>query len=218
MAYTSDNPNFMIDLETNFKKSIYCLYYILKGVAFSPSSINEVLRRNQHEHVRVAEYTLEYLGHLNNLVAELLSVISKKDYPRDLDPNSSLQKITEEFDLIKETIEITKWGPCYWKFLHYASICMNIGKGKEKLYDLFYIVIYNIGICLPCSICYENYQSKLEDVNVLLIDAKTDAIKSIYDLHSLVNKHTKPQNYVYTFEEFLVAYDLKYDGDGTNAN
>lgn len=221
MVYTSDNPDFLVELEKKYKESIYCVYYIIKGRIHIPPVYQSVLASGQawipgKPSRDIVTYSLEYLDSLNAMIATML----KKD--GTLKVNASFSEVVEFFDLPRVTLDNSKhWGNYYWAFLHYTSIYMNIMKDDDKLYGLFYNVIFNLRMILACNQCLVNYQSKLEPKkddppNTITIKytilglAKTDAIRAIYDLHSLVNQHTAFGKYDnYTFEDFLHAYDLK---------
>jgi hypothetical protein len=164
----------------------------------------------------IATLSLEYLDSLNAMIAITL----KKD--GTLPANARFSEVVEFFELPHVTLDDSKhWGNYYWAFLHYISIYMNIMKDDDTLYGLFYNVIFNLRMILACNACLVNYQSKLEPKRDDPVDAvtikytilglaKTDAIRAIYDLHSLVNQHTAFGKYKdYTFKDFLKAYDLK---------
>jgi hypothetical protein len=221
MVYTSDNPDFLVELQKKYKESIYCVYYIIKGRIHIPPVYQSVLASAQDwipgkPSRDIATLSLEYLTSLNTMVATMLKIDDK------LAANASFSEVVEFFDLPHVTLDNSKhWGNYYWTFLHYTSIYMNIMKDNEQLYDEFYNVILNLRMILPCNQCLVNYQSKIEPKagdpsNVvtikytILVLAKTDAIRAIYDLHSLVNEHTAFGKYKdYTFEDFLKTYDLK---------
>lgn len=230
MVYTSDNPDFLVELEKKYKESIYCVYYIIKGAVHPPHIYQSVLSSNVDRAPgkpsrAIVTSSLEYLHNLNLMIAIILNKDTTLLSPDALEtnnmlsPNATLTEIVQFFDLPQVTVDHAKhWGNYYWSFLHYTSIYMNIMKKNEKLYDIFYNVIFNLGIILGCARCYENYQSKLfasvsntvSVQNTILPLSKTDAIRAIYDLHTLVNQHTNLVKYKdYTFEIFLEAYDLK---------
>jgi hypothetical protein len=222
MAYTSNNQNFLVELEKKYKESIYYVYYIIKWGPHRPIMYDTILKSDKEWIVgkpsrKMALLCLEYLDSLNSMIAMIL----KKDNQK-LSPNATLSEVTEFFELTPLEYDRSKhWGNYMWSFLHYTSIYMNIMKDNSTLYDLFYNVIFNLRIILPgCNACSLNYQSKLERgkndpsdkvtiKDTILVLAKTDAIKAIYDLHTLVNQHTNYIKYKdYTFENYLTAYDL----------
>lgn len=223
MIYTSDNPDFLVELEKKYKESIYCVYYIIKGHIHKPTVYEGVLASDSDwipgKPTRaIVKEVLIYLNDLNLMVGGML----KK--PNTLFANASLSEVVECFDLPRIPFDHSKhWGNYYWSFLHYTSIYMNIMKDDSKLYDLFYNVIFNLRMILGCPPCMINYQSKLKRkdndppdtvtiADTILVLAKTDAIRAIYELHSLVNQHTNFVKYKdYTFADFLKAYDLKED-------
>lgn len=210
MSYTSENLNFFLDLETNFKKSVYSLYYIIKRV-YPSNKINEAIMQHTKHH-NLSLIITDYLDNLNKMIIEMLATLAEKqNLPTNrepLDPNATLDEIVTRFDLTINYDNTLHWGAYMWKFLHYASICKNLAKDNVVLHNSFVMVVYNFDIILPCQDCRLNYASKKSKVENLLDLSQTDPIRSIYDLHSLVNQHTKPADYKYTFDEFLTAFGL----------
>jgi len=215
MSYTSENLNFFVDLETNFKKNVYSLYYIIRRV-YPADKLKEAIEQHT-KHRELSVIIRDYCDSLNKMIAGMLATLAEKQglpsqhIRAPNDSNIALNEIATHFNLADDSEITLHWGVYMWKFLHYASICMNLAKTNQELHDLFIMVVYNLQIILPCHECRLNYESKkrpVDQVENILKLSQTDPIRSIYDLHNLVNQHTKPSVYKYTFEEFLVAFDL----------
>ena len=88
------------------------------------------------------------------------------------------------------------WGPCAWHLLHIISI----GNGKEikkkymNSYNLFY---KTFGYIMPCAICSEHYKNLFGIFHKINSDfiSREYLIKWTCDLHNIVNKNLKKDEY-----------------------
>lgn len=218
MVYSSSASEFFVDLEKKFKESVYLVFYTIqfdnaveKTKKILESPVEWIPGKTTKPLVAL---WVQYLKTLNKWVARVL----KKD-PMQLPEFPTLSELENFFELAPVDFKkIKHWGNYFWQFLHYSSIYMNIMKDDPVAYGEFYGVLFNIDFILPCHMCSENYRKKKPILeNEILPKAQTDAIRAIFDLHSLVNQHTNPGKYTdFTFDKFLTLYDLVIIDDGEN--
>lgn len=63
----------------------------------------------------------------------------------------------------------TKWGPVYWRFMHYSSILLSYAYEHKMVtsYLDFATIVYQIHLILPCSTCKSHYMRIRESQNVI---------------------------------------------------
>lgn len=184
------------------------MYYLIKSFIYRPNVSQEIIALQ-----------IEFIKKLNSMVTKMLVRLDEVIEPTTLTATASFLELVrdamERFKLEpQDTLNVDwnkMWGPYTWSFLHYTSIVMEMAKDDLELLKTFKFIVYNFKVILVCMRCHENFETKKPQILEILTNESFDAIKGIFELHQLVNKHTKRADYVYTFENFLTDYKLTYE-------
>lgn len=89
---------------------------------------------------------------------------------------------------------VDKWGPLYWRFMHYTSILISVAMMTGKIRNLldFPIFIYNINLILPCHKCIAHYLTVKESSDIHAIIKMLSFGRLIYGVrlfHEAITKN-----------------------------
>lgn len=95
------------------------------------------------------------------------------------------------------------WGSSGWRFIHSVALAYPIEPTEEdkENYKKFFESIPKV---LPCSICGEHFQEKL-DTMPLILDTKKDLWEWTVDAHNQVNKENGKKEL--TYDEAMQEFD-----------
>lgn len=142
---------------------------------------------------------------------EWIGVIFGYKPPFDQLYTFSYEELREFYGLTMESytpnaISIDIWGPNYWYFLHYGSICTQIHyeeTNDEHFMKIYSAMLRTFYLSLLCPECASHY-SKLKLWNDRSLSH--DAIRQLFDLHNMVNVETNKESMPWT--AFLEKYSL----------
>lgn len=89
---------------------------------------------------------------------------------------------------------VDKWGPLYWRFMHYTSILISVAMMTGKIRNLldFPIFVYNINLILPCHKCIAHYLTVKESSDIHAIIKMLSFGRLIYGVrlfHEAITKN-----------------------------
>lgn len=92
------------------------------------------------------------------------------------------------------------WGPLYWSFLHYAAILLQYALYTGLTDDVkeFPVLVYNIDMMLPCSLCIAHYLSVKHQRHVRnLIKTMSfgHVIQGLYQFHNVISENVYRHRY-----------------------
>ena len=118
-------------------------------------------------------------------------------------------------------MSINKWGPAVWLLFHTIVEKIKEPDNTRLCRELFY-QIKNICKFLPCPDCASHASSNLANVNISMINNKTDLKQILFIFHNSVNIRKKKSLFSldalnkYTYANLsMVIYNFKMNYNST---
>ena len=118
-------------------------------------------------------------------------------------------------------MSINKWGPAVWLLFHTIVEKIKEPDNTRLCRELFY-QIKNICKFLPCPDCASHASSNLANVNISMINSKTDLKQILFIFHNSVNIRKKKALFSldalnkYTYANLsMVIYNFKMNYNST---